>query len=351
MNQTIKTIVLACFITFFHLPAQAVSEQEAASADRRGDFSVAAEAYKQLVALNPSSAALRLKYADVLAKNREWNAAINEYETMLKLHPNNTEAVLGIATVRRWQGNIREAKRANEQARLLSPTHSDPVLGLAATYALDHDFDNAGKLYSQAVTTWPADTGVKHAAYIFQRQRNPRLYLFWENDLSFESRQAGVNIPFGGREEIGVEYQDETSIAPALGNARIYTRSDKKAFYTHYFGLNHMLDFSARTSEYQYNVTIASYTGIDTYQEYRFRYTVPLMLKGKNRCLEFFLRHAFIFFLRSLDLPHRSLDLRMDLGGTIIMAKEFLTQIVKAVQFAFGRQSKFNCFADIRLGY
>ena len=276
MNQTIKTIVLACFITFFHLPAQAVSEQEAASSDRRGDFSVAAEAYKQLVALNPSSAALRLKYADVLAKNREWNAAINEYETMLKLHPNNTEAVLGIATVRRWQGNIREAKRANEQARLLSPTHSDPVLGLAATYALDHDFDNAGKLYSQAVTTWPADTGVKHAAYIFQRQRNPRLYLFWENDLSFESRQAGVNIPFGGREEIGVEYQDETSIAPALGNARVYTRSDKKVFYTHYFGLNHMLDFSARNSEYQYNVTVSSYTGIDTYQEYRLRYTVPL---------------------------------------------------------------------------
>ena len=276
MRRTLATFALGCAIACLHASAHAVTEKEAVGAARRGDFAAAAAAYKQLVAENPFSVALRLEHADALAKDRQWNEAISEYEAILKLQPKNTEAVLGIATVRRWQGNIVEARRANEQARVLAPQNSDPMLGLAATYALDHDYDNAEKLYEQSVTTWPKDTGVQQAAYNFRRQRNPRLYLFVENDLSFETRQAGVSVPFAGREEIGAEYQEETSIAPALGNARIYTRSDKKIFYTHYFGLNHMFDFSARNSEYQYNVAVTDYASIDTYQEYRFRYTVPL---------------------------------------------------------------------------
>lgn len=278
MNRALITLALGCAIACIHMSANAATEKEAAATARSGNFAAAAVVYQQLVAESPSSVALRLELADALAKDRQWDQAISEYEAVLKLQPNNTEAILGIGTVRRWQGNIVAAKRANEQARVLAPQNSDPVLGLAATYALDHDFDNAGKLYEQAVKTWPEDKGVQHSAHDFRRQRNPRLYLFLENDLSFETRQAGVSAPFAGREEIGAEYQEETSTAPSLGNARIYTRSDKKIFYTHYFGLNQTLDFSARTSEYQYYVpdTALSYTGIDTYQEYRFRYTMPL---------------------------------------------------------------------------
>ena len=278
MNRALTTLALGCAIACIHMGANAATEKETATTARSGNFAAAAVAYQQLVAESPSSVALRLELADALAKDRQWDQAISEYEAVLKLQPNNTEAILGIGTVRRWQENIVEAKRANEQARVLAPQNSDPVLGLAATYALDHDFDNAGRLYEQAVKTWPEDKNVQQSAHDFRRQRNPRLYLFQENDLSFETRQAGAVIPFAAHEETGAEYQDETSTAPSLGNARIYTRSDKKIFYTHYFGLNKTLDFSARTSEYQYNVpdTALIYASIDTYREYRIRYAVPL---------------------------------------------------------------------------
>lgn len=217
-----------------------------------------------------------MEYADSLAKDRQWNQAIREFEAILKTQPNNVEALLGIATVRRWQGNLPEARRYNEQARTLAPQNADAQLGLAASYALDHNFEYAGTHYAQIAKSFPKDAGAQQAVYNFQRQRNPRIYAFLENDLSFEARQYGVVAPFASREEIGAELQEETSIAPNLGNLKIFTRNDKRIFYTHHFGLNHMFDFSARTSEYNYNVTVTSYTSIDTYREYRFRYTVPL---------------------------------------------------------------------------
>jgi len=278
MNRTLATFTLGCAMVCSTTAATADTEDDAASAVRRGDFAAAASAYEQLVENNPTSLTLRLELASALAKNRQWERAIGEYETVLKRHPNNTEALLGIGTVRRWQGNIAEAKDTYQQVRTVAPQEAGGLLGLAATYALDHDLASADKYYEQAAKLWPGDSSVQQAAYDFRRQRNPRLYMFWETDLSFESRQAGAILPFGAREEIGAEYQDETSIAPQLGNSKIYTRRDQKLFYTHYFGLNRMLDVSARTSAYQYYVPDSSlgYASIDTYEEYRVRYTVPL---------------------------------------------------------------------------
>jgi len=223
----------------------------------------------------------RLDHADTLAEDLKWDQAISEYEAVLKLQPKNTRALLGIANVRRLQGNIIEAKRASEQASVFAPQNPDAQLGLAAVYVLDHDFGKAEKIYGQAARTWPNDSGVQQAAYDFRRQRNPRVYLYLESDLSFEFRQMGVVAPFAAQEEIGAEYQDETSIQPTLGNTRIYIRSDKAIFYTHYFGLNHMLDFTVRDSVYQHNETMVDYASIDTFQEYRIRYTIPLTLEQK----------------------------------------------------------------------
>ena len=271
-------LMLGCAIICLARSASADTEDDAADAVRRGDFAAAASAYEQLVAANPTSVSLRLGLADALAKDRQWERAIGEYEAVLKRHPKNAEALLGISTVHRWQGNLDAARRSYEQARLAAPQESGAVLGLASTYALDHDFSSAEKYYEQAEKLWPGDSSVQQAAYDFRRQRNPRLYLFWESDLSFEAHQAGDILPFGAREEIGAEYQDETSVAPQFDRAKIYTRRDHKLFYTHYFGRNNMLDFSARASAYEYHVPDSSlgYSSIDTYQEYRVRYTMPL---------------------------------------------------------------------------
>lgn len=252
--------------------------QEAEAAAERGDFATAASTYEHLLTEQPASIALRLNYASALKNDRQWEQAISEYQAVIERQPDNTEAALGIGTVRRWQGDIDEALRTYEQTLEQSPQNTEALLGLADTYALDHDYAVADKLYEQAQQMWPGDSGVQQAAYDFHRRSNPRLYLFWENDLSFESHQVGFIVPFAAREEIGLEYQKETSIAPQLDNAKIYSRSDNKILYTHYFGLNHMLDFSARSSEYTYNVpdTDLGYSAIDSYREYRARYTLPI---------------------------------------------------------------------------
>lgn len=276
MKHALTTLTLGCVLACFNTYTYSISEKEAAEQAHSGNFAAASASYKQLVANNPGSVPLRIELADALAKDRQWNQAIVEYEAVLKLYPDNIEATLGIATVKRWQGNIVGAKRASEQARVLAPQNAEAMLGLAAVYTLDHDFEQAAKHYEQAVKTWPEDKGVRVAASDFQHERRPRLYLLQENDLSFVSRQAGITAPFLAHEEIGFELQDETSLAPGNGNIKVYTRSDKKLLYTHYFGLNHSLDFSARSSIYEYNVLITGYTGINTYNEYRARYTVPI---------------------------------------------------------------------------
>jgi len=253
-------------------------EQKAADAARRGDSSDEVAAYEQLVDKNPDSVPLLLKYADALKKDRQWDSAVSEYEKVLRLQPNNTEAILGIGTVRRWQGNIDGATSAYERARTQDPKNPEAMLGLASTFAIDHNLDSADAYYEQAVQKWPENSEVQQAAYDFRRQRNPKLYGYWESGLSSETRQGGAIIPFAGQEEVGVEYQKIINFAPQLGHTEIYSRDDKTLLYTHYFGLNHMLDFAARASEYKYNVpdSALGYSSIDTYHEYRIRYTVPI---------------------------------------------------------------------------
>ncbi len=280
MDKTLPIFMISCGLVCYSAVAAADLEADAADAARRGDFGAAASAYQELAENNPRSISLRLQLADALAKDRQWERAVGEYKKVLERNPKNVEALLGIGTVRRWQGNITEAKRAYGQVLALAPQDPGGLRGMAATYTLDHDYANAEKFYALAQQLWPGDSSVQQAAYDFRRQRNPRTYLFWETDLSFETRQAGAIVPFWAREEIGAEYQEATSffVAPTA-NARmlIYTRNDKKVFYTHYFGINNMLDLSARKSSYNYYVpnSALGFTTIDTYDEYRIRYTAP----------------------------------------------------------------------------
>lgn len=290
MRRRITPILLGCAIVVSNTLASADAQQksaeiadsdsepEAAAAAERGDYSAAVAAYERLVSEYPNSVALRLNLADALKMDRQWARAIDEYETVLRQQPGNADATLGIGTVRRWQGDIAGATNTYKQAIAQAPQNPGGLLGLGSTYALDHDFARAEEVYEQAEKTWPEDGSVRKAAYDFRRQRTPKLYLFWESDLSFATQQAGFIAPFAAKEEIGLEIQRATSYAPQLDHAEIYSRSDQRIFYTHYFGLNRSLDFSARSSKYSYKVpeSALGYSAIDTYAEYRVRYTAPL---------------------------------------------------------------------------
>jgi len=271
-----RLLLMIASITGLIAPALAVTEQEAVRMTREGDFAQAAAAYRALLAQKPQSVPLRLALADALAKDLQWDSAIEEYEAVLRISPNNVEALRGIGKIRRWQGHIEQSKQAYLQAQSLARGDPEPVLGLAAVQALDHNFAEARQLYGEAAEKWPQDGDVRQALYDFVRQTNPRVYLFYEGDLSFTTKQAGLAAPFLSREEIGVDYQKEESFQSDTRD-RTYVRTDHKLLYTHFFGFNHAVDASVRQSRYTYDQPVTAFSAIDRFDEYRVRYTVPIV--------------------------------------------------------------------------
>lgn len=260
--------------------AAAVTAHEAEQLDRAGRFGRAVKAYAELVQQQPQSVALRLRLADALARDRQWERALAEYETALNLSPGNIEALNGIGTVNRWRGHLPGARRAYDQARAVAPTHPSATLGLAAVARQDHDFKGARAFYDYAEKRWPDDGEVKQAAYDFRRQAHPNVQLYYEDDLSFRTEIGGIAVPLLAREELGAEYQKETRFQYLTG-AESYVRTDKKIKYTHFFGLNHSLEMDGRAAEYEYAspptpLPPTFSTAIDTFQEYRVRYTFPV---------------------------------------------------------------------------
>ncbi len=280
MHRLRSPWILATLLISLIAPAVAATEQDAARRMQRGEFAEAAQAYAALVQQNPNSLRLRLELADALAKDRQWEQAIAAYQAVLKLAPNNTEAQLGLGTVHRWRGHLPAARRAYDQARTLAPNDPAGTLGLAAVATLDHEYRGAQAFYDQAERRWPEQGEVQQAAYDFRRQAHASLHLYYEDDLSFRTESGGVTLPLFAREELAAEYQKETRFQYLTGTES-YNRTDKKIRYTHFFGLNHTLDVDMRASEYEYPspptpLPPAFSAAIDTFQEYRVRYTLPV---------------------------------------------------------------------------
>ena len=267
--------IVFCLLLAWGLPALSATEQEAAGFVREGRFDQAAEAFQALVNQNPRSVRLRIELADNLARDRQWDRALAEYERVLKLEPNNVEALKGIGSVNRWRGHIAEARKAYRSARAAAPNDPGAVLEFAVTETQDHDFSAARALYDEAGRRWPQDPEVKQATYDFNRLANPRVYAYFENDLSFQTRMGGAAAPFSAREEIGYERQQELRYSYLTGD-KIYQRDDNKLLYTHFFGFNHTLEIGLRNSKFSYEVPPVDFTAIDTFDEYRVRYAVPV---------------------------------------------------------------------------
>lgn len=258
--------VIATLLLVPNLTAAAPID-DARNLERQLRFGEAAAIYQSLVAKKPESIRLRLELADMLAKDRQWDAAVAQYRLVLKQDPGNVEAQRNLAQVLRWSGQIEEAIATYLEAIKRNPDSVDSMLGLAKSYELDHDFGSAQKILDQANGKWPKDKSVNKARYDFARQRNPRLMLFYEDDLSFRSTELGVYLPFSSREEVGVEYQTEE-------RPGIYTRTDQKVLYKHYFGSDHSIDARYRSSSFSYT-GMSVFASIGSFQEYRVRYIYP----------------------------------------------------------------------------
>lgn len=206
--------------------------------------------------------------ADSEIQNFQWDMALQVYREELVKNENNADAWRGIGRIRRWQGHLDESRQAYKKAAALEPDNANAALGIASTYFLDHDFEQAADRYASAQQRWPNDDEVRQAAYEFAREKNPRIYTRFERDLTFRTETYGAGLPLLSREDIQVEHVE----AESLGQ---YIRKDQKVTYTHYFGLNNFLEFRYRKSNYDYFSPVTDFSAIDSFDEYRLRYTYP----------------------------------------------------------------------------
>ncbi|SCW85176.1 TPR repeat-containing protein [Sphingobium faniae] len=202
-------------------------------------------------------------------RDYRWQDAMAAYRSALAADPNDAESWRALGKLLRWNGQLRESREAYEKALQLEPDSTDAALGVAVSYRYDHDFGRARARYADAAARWPDDSDVERSIRQFRREASPRLYAFYENDLSFESWKIGGAAPFLSREEVYYEHEQEE-------RPDVYLRKDNKVGYIHYFGVNHFLELTARFSDYRYDGPVSDFSAIDRFQEYRVRYAFPI---------------------------------------------------------------------------
>lgn len=74
-----------------------------------GDFSGAAEIYRQLLRQKPDDANLRFRLAQVLSWQKKYPEAITEYEALVRQRPEDIQLLRHYARVLGWAGRNREA--------------------------------------------------------------------------------------------------------------------------------------------------------------------------------------------------------------------------------------------------
>lgn len=206
---------------------------------------------------------------DPLIRDYRWDEAIASYRTALDRNENDAESWRGLGRVLRWQGRLLESRQAYQRAVALEPDDVEASLGIAASYRYDRDYGRARGAYDAVLKKWPTDADARQEEFQFTRDANPRLHVFYEDDLSFRAHQIGVGIPFGAREEVYFERGEEE-------RPNAYVRTDLKGAYQHHFGVNHVAEFSIREADYEYPRAITDFAAIDDFVEYRLRYSRPV---------------------------------------------------------------------------
>src|SRR5579864_4325502 len=123
-------------------------------------FHEAAEAYRQLVELEPAHATGWFNLAASLQAEDKWEEAAGVFEKALAADPNRYEAHLGLGSCRLHLGAARPALEAYERClRLvpnLEPARLEPVLfGKAVALQLLKKFSEAAEFYRRTLETNP----------------------------------------------------------------------------------------------------------------------------------------------------------------------------------------------------
>lgn len=274
MNTGNKFLGAMLLSSLLSAPLMAASKADADALEKQGKFGKAADIYAQLLQNKPDDIGLRLSYADMLAKDKQWNESVAQYNIVLKKSPKNKVALRSLGTVHRWRGDVDASLESYRRAQAAHPKDVDPVTGMAATYAMDHDFSNAHASYQEALKLSANSDNAIKAYDNFKIRTHPRVQLYYEDDLSFMSKEGILYVPLFSRHEVGAGWHEETSLNSSTGDD-VYVRDDNMFYYNYFLGHRHKVEFRARKSTFEYPVAPTAFSAIDEFEEYRLRYIFP----------------------------------------------------------------------------
>jgi tetratricopeptide (TPR) repeat protein/glycosyltransferase involved in cell wall biosynthesis len=118
-------------------------------------FALAADYYRQSIALNPDVAAVHINLGNTLRRLGQLEAAIAHYRQAISLEPNSPLAYNNLGVTLRQQGDCSAAIASYHQALALDTNHSDAYFNLANALKDQEDLTAAVGHYRQAIAIRP----------------------------------------------------------------------------------------------------------------------------------------------------------------------------------------------------
>jgi len=111
---------------------------------------------------DPANLAGQLMLADILAKQRDYAAAVSAYRKATEMDPSRADAYYGLGSILFKQTQYKEAAEAFEQAAAKGYAGKEVHLDLGSAYEAVPDFAKAAAAYEKYISLGPADPWNAH---------------------------------------------------------------------------------------------------------------------------------------------------------------------------------------------
>ncbi len=141
-----------------------------------GKRTEAAQAFQDLLAVDPAQAEARLGLALSYAYGGAQDTARAVYQSILRQKPNDLEALRGVARTYAWSGRLREAEAAWNRVLAVAPQDVEGLVGLAQTLRWEGRASEALSVLDRARRLAPDDPEVQNQIAWAEAAAGPRAY-------------------------------------------------------------------------------------------------------------------------------------------------------------------------------
>lgn len=135
--------------------SESINAKLALAYQNMGDNAKALQYFHKTFELNPSLAALRFDYANLLGNMNKTSEAIEQYKEYIKAFPNDSDAYKNLGLVYKKDGNMDLALFNLEKSYTLNSSDQNVKKELAYCYHSKGDYKNALKFYDFALKSEP----------------------------------------------------------------------------------------------------------------------------------------------------------------------------------------------------